>query len=29
MRDAFNASWGIIVGTTLIQLWFFRRKRWI
>ena len=22
-------SWGIIVGTTLIQLWFFRRKRWI
>ncbi|HEY5101071.1 MAG TPA: magnesium transporter CorA family protein [Gaiellaceae bacterium] len=22
-------SWGIIVGTTLIQLWFFRRKKWI
>jgi magnesium transporter len=22
-------SWGIIVVTTLLQLWFFRRKRWI
>ena len=22
-------SWGVIVVTTLIQLWFFRRKRWI
>jgi magnesium transporter len=22
-------SWGLIVVTTLIQLWFFRRKRWI
>lgn len=22
-------SWGIIVGSTLIQLWFFRRKKWI
>jgi len=22
-------SWGLIVGTTLLQLWFFRRKRWI
>jgi magnesium transporter len=21
-------SWGIIVGSTLIQLWFFRRKKW-
>lgn len=21
-------SWALIVGTTLIQLWFFRRKRW-
>jgi magnesium transporter len=22
-------SWGVIVGTTVLQLWFFRRKRWI
>ena len=22
-------SWGLIVATTLVQLWFFRRKRWI
>jgi magnesium transporter len=22
-------SWGLIVATTLLQLWFFRRKRWI
>jgi magnesium transporter len=22
-------SWGLIVGSTLVQLWFFRRKRWI
>jgi magnesium transporter len=22
-------SWGLIVATTVIQLWFFRRKRWI
>jgi magnesium transporter len=22
-------SWGLIVATTLFQLWFFRRKRWI
>ena len=22
-------SWGLILGTTVIQLWFFRRKRWI
>jgi magnesium transporter len=21
-------SWGVIVGTTLLQLWWFRRKRW-
>ena len=21
-------SWGLIVGLTLVQLWFFRRKRW-
>jgi magnesium transporter len=22
-------SWGLIVSTTIVQLWFFRRKRWI
>ena len=22
-------SWGLIVGTTVLQLWFFRKKRWI
>ena len=22
-------SWGLIVGTTLIQLWYFHRKRWV
>jgi magnesium transporter len=22
-------SWGLIIVTTLFQLWFFRRKRWI
>ena len=22
-------SWALIVGTTILQLWFFRRKRWI
>ena len=22
-------SWGLIIVTTLLQLWFFRRKRWI
>jgi magnesium transporter len=22
-------SWGLIVGTTILQLWFFRRKKWI
>jgi magnesium transporter len=22
-------SWGLIVGTTLLQVWYFRRKRWI
>jgi magnesium transporter len=22
-------SWGLIIGTTLFQLWWFRRKRWI
>jgi magnesium transporter len=21
-------SWGLIVALTLVQLWFFRRKRW-
>jgi magnesium transporter len=25
----YGFSWGVIVATTLIQLWFFRRKRWI
>jgi magnesium transporter len=22
-------SWGIIVVTTLLQIWYFRRKRWL
>jgi magnesium transporter len=22
-------SWGLIIGTTLIQVWYFRRKKWI
>ena len=22
-------AWGLIVGTTILQLWFYRRKRWI
>jgi magnesium transporter len=22
-------SWGVIIVTTLLQLWFYRRKRWI
>ena len=21
-------SWGLIIGTTILQLWFFRRKHW-
>jgi magnesium transporter len=25
----YGFSWALIVGTTLIQLWFFRRKRWL
>ena len=28
-RLGYAYSWGIIVGSTLIQLWFFRRKKWI
>jgi magnesium transporter len=28
-RFGYLWSWGLIVVTTLIQLWFFRRKRWI
>jgi len=28
-RFGYAYSWGIIVGSTLLQLWFFRRKRWI
>jgi magnesium transporter len=22
-------SWGLIVASTLVQLWWFRRKRWL
>jgi magnesium transporter len=28
-RFGYVWSWGLIVVTTLIQLWFFRRRRWI
>jgi len=28
-RFGYAYSWGIIVGSTLLQLWFFRRKKWI
>jgi Mg2+ and Co2+ transporter CorA len=28
-RYGYLWSWFLIVGTTLLQLWFFRRKRWI
>ena len=28
-RYGYWYSWGLIVGTTILQLWFFRRKRWI
>ena len=28
-RLGYAYSWGIIVGSTLVQLWFFRRKKWI
>ena len=28
-RFGYAYSWGIIVASTLIQLWFFRRRRWI
>jgi magnesium transporter len=27
-RLGYAFSWGVIVGTTLLQLWWFRRKRW-
>jgi magnesium transporter len=22
-------SWGLIIATTLVQLWFFKRKNWV
>ncbi len=25
----YEFSWGVIIVTTLLQLWYFRRKRWI
>jgi magnesium transporter len=28
-RFGYLWSWGLIVATTLLQLWFFKRKRWI
>jgi magnesium transporter len=28
-RYGYEYSWGVIVATTLVQLWWFRRKRWI
>ena len=28
-RFGYAYSWGLIVATTLLQLWFFRRKKWI
>jgi magnesium transporter len=28
-RYGYAYSWGIIVASTLLQLWFFRRKKWI
>jgi magnesium transporter len=28
-RFGYGFSWALIVGTTLLQLWFYRRKRWI
>ena len=27
-RFGYAYSWGVIVVLTLVQLWFFRRKRW-
>jgi magnesium transporter len=28
-RYGYAYSWGLIVGSTLVQLWWFRRKRWL
>jgi magnesium transporter len=28
-RYGYAYSWGIIIATTIVQLWFFRRKKWI
>jgi magnesium transporter len=28
-RFGYGYSWGLIIVTTLLQLWFFRRKKWI
>jgi magnesium transporter len=28
-RSGYAYSWGLIVATTLLELWFFRRKKWI
>ena len=28
-RFGYEYAWGLIVVTTLLQLWYFRRKRWI
>ena len=28
-HSATRYSWGLIVVTTVLQLWFFRRKRWL
>jgi magnesium transporter len=28
-RYGYEYSWGVIVATTVVQLWWFRRKRWI
>jgi magnesium transporter len=28
-RHGYAFSWGLIIATTLVQLWFFRRKKWI
>src|SRR5262249_38343739 len=28
-RYGYEYAWGLIVVTTVLQLWYFRRKRWI
>ncbi len=28
-RYGYAYSWGLIIVTTIVQLWFFRRKRWL